>query len=416
MSRYGIASTALAAALLAVPALAEEDAATGYFNLPGTETKMKVDGFIQVYGSYFHNQNLYDNGSLIGGKDVDPLNPGATPERQSSISARTTRLGLSTITPSRFLGDVHTRIELDFAKERGFSGTPHFRQAYMSFGGWIVGHTYSNWIDPEGGAETVDFNGPVGQACNDTSFYTQVRYTLPVTENSKLALSLEKNITGQGDDNHGTAFLADGTVSTTSPTAKTDSKYPTVVAAYTYGGHWGHLAIRGLEQHHGVFIPATAGQAQIRAGRWAGAVQLSGKVKLGSRDSLVASCYTGQALGPYGIGIQAVQYNVATNEVSFLRNTGWQAGYGHTWNDRFRSNLVASGIRFRNDNTNPRTIRSAENYFVNTFAKLSKSVELGVEYGYEGLRTCSNAVTLRNGNLSDKNFSNKLQVSLKASF
>jgi len=405
MLRSGLA---LAALLLAAPATADEAALADSATIPGTATKFKIDGFVQVYGAYFHDQNLYDNGTLIGG-EADPLNPGSTPDKQFSMTARTSRIGLATVTPSASLGDVYTRFELDFAQGRGFSGKPHLRQAYLSFGNWLAGHATSNWSDPDAGAATVDFNGPVGQACNDTSYFTQLRYTFPLSRNSRLALSLEKNIASHGE------FPAGTEVAPALDATRPDTRYPSLVAAWSYARDWGHLAVRGLEQHYGAYTPAAGGVAQQRVGRWAGALQLSGSRKFGE-DTLAGSFYTGQALGPYGIGIQAAVCDLAGHRVALTRNSGWQVGYTHTWNPRLRSNLVASGVHFKRDATNPASIKNAHSYFLNTFARLSPSVELGLEYGFEDLRTFGNAVTRRDGTLTDRNHSSKLQASLTARF
>lgn len=411
MHRFGLAAPTLAILCL-TPSVRADEPATGYIILPN-DTRLKIDGFIQVYGSYFHNQNLYDNGSLLA-SFTDPLNARATPDKQISFTARTTRFGFTAITPTERLGEITTRIEMDFAKERGFSGTPHLRHAYLSFGRWIVGHTWSNWLDEDATATTVDFNGPIGQACNDTARYTQLRYTYPLARKTTLAFSVEKNTTSHGQ-------FPDGTFPGQPPApapgnSLPDARYPSLVAACTYKDDWGHVAIRGLGQHYGAYTPGTANSPNVRSNRWAGAVQLSGTLKVTSRDSLVASYYTGQALGPYGVGIQAAVYDLGAGKVRFYRNSGWQAGYGHAWNSRVRSNLVASGVHYKNDNSTASTIREARNYFANTFVQLSKSLEAGLEYGYEDLRTFGPAVVQRDGSMSNKNRSNKLQVSLTAKF
>ena len=380
----------------------------GCCSLAGTTTRLELDGFVQVYGAYFHEQNLNDNGNLVG--FAHALDLRATPGRQFTATARTTRLGLSAITPTAALGDVLARIEIDFADGQGFGGKPHLRHAFMSFGPWIAGHTWSVWSDADAGGETVDNCGPVGQACYDTGRFTQLRYTVPMGEGSQLAVSVEKNITTQGPfpDQSYTRPLVPAT---TVP----DGRYPSLVAAYTWGGDRGHLSVRGLEQHYGAYTPGTAASGELRSNRWAAAWQVSGALNVGN-DKLVASYYNGQALGPYGIGWQAAQYDQQAGQVQFCRNSGWQAGYTRTWTPRFRSNLVAGGVYFRNDSTGPASIRNAHSYFINSFAKLAPSMEAGLEYGYEDLQTFGQAVTRRDGSMTDRNHNNKVQISLTAKF
>jgi hypothetical protein len=380
----------------------------GCCSLAGTTTRLELDGFVQVYGAYFHEQSLNDNGALLAFDHALDLR--ATPGRQFTATARTTRLGLSAITPTASLGDVLARIEIDFADGKGFGGKPHLRHAYLGFGNWIAGHTWSVWTDPDAAGETVDNCGAVGQACFDTGRYTQLRYTVPMGHGSRLAVSVEKNVTTHG------VFPDQSLTRPASPAGTIpDGRYPSLVAAYTMDGDWGHLSLRGLEQHYGAYTPGTAATDQLRTSRWAGAWQMSGALNVGN-DKLVASYYTGQALGPYGIGWQAVQYDQQAGQVQLSRNSGWQAGYTRNWSPRFRSNLVAGGVYFKNDSTGPASIKNAHSYFVNTFAKLAPNLEAGLEYGYEDLQTFGQAVTRRDSSMTDRNHNNKVQISLTAKF
>jgi len=396
---------ALAAALVACPAAADETATPGSFSLPGTDTRIKPYGIAYLTGWFFRDQDLGDTGALVAGR-TDPLNPGASPDRQFGMTARYSRFGLATRTPSTRVGAISTLLEIDFTKDVSKTGGLNLRHAYVTFGNWTLGHTWSNWLDVDATGETVDMNGPVGQACNGSGRFTQARYRFPLSKRSGLAFSVEQNRMGWGK------FTDDIVVAKPdSKAAVPDARYPTLTGAYTFADDWGHWSLRAMQQSLGAYTLASG----HRSDQWGGAVQLSGTVKLG-RDSLVGSVYTGRGLGDYGVGIQAARYD--SQNLLLFRNQGWQAGYTHTWTGRVRSNLVASGVSF-NDNAAvmPESIKNSMNYFVNTFVKLSPSMELGMEYGYEDLRTFgAAAVAQRNGSHSDRNSSNKVQVSLTAKF
>jgi hypothetical protein len=132
----------------------------------------------------------------------------------------------------------------------------------------------------------------------------------------------------------------------------------------------------------------------------------------------VGSIYTGRGLGEYGAALQGARLTPGGGDLQLYRNLGWQVGYTHQWTDRVRSNLVLSGVDFSaNAAAFAKDISRSNNCFVNTFVKLRRNIELGVEYGYEDLRTFGpGQVKLRDGSLSDQNHSNKLQLSLTASF
>lgn len=410
-------ATALVA-LPALPALAGEEDRSGYFQLPGTGTQLKVYGTVQVYAQYCFNQFLYDNGPLLGG-DTDARDASKTPDKQFSMTARTSLFGFKTITPSAALGDIKTQLEVAFnAGDPGPKGNPKLSLAAIEAGRWLVGYTFSNWLDLEAAPETVDSSGPIGQSCNDTGKYTQVRYKLPLDQRSSLAFSVETSQLAHkkfGAADNPNPLKPDGTHEST---IQPDARYPSLVAGYTFAESWGHLGVRLLGQNYGAYQPATSTTGAVRPNRWAGAVQLSGNCKFG-QDNLVASVYTGSGVGTYGFNPQAARFVLAEDRVLLYRCTGWQAGYTHHWNERLRSNLIATGLYFRNDPevVQDRDVKRSENYFLNSIVKLSKTFELGMEYGYERLKTFgAGAVVRRDGSTGDSNRSNKVQLTLTARF
>jgi hypothetical protein len=398
------------AVLLAVPSLADEKVTPNYINIPGTDTRLKIYSTVWVNSWYYFNQNLKDTGALIAG-NADPVNANSTPDRQFGMTAKNSRFGFTTTTPSARWGDITTMVEMDFARDQAKNGGANLRHAFATLGNWTLGYTWSNWLDLDATGSTVDMNGPVGQACNGTSRFTQVRYTYPMSRRSSLAFSLEQNQMAWE------AFK--DVVNAPQPpdsTTRPDSRYPTVIGAYTFADEWGHVALRAMQQNYGACTPQTLTAPEYRPNRWGGAVQLSGTVKLG-KDLMVASVYSGQALGEYGAGVQGARMPTLGSFLLY-RNEGWQAGYTHPWTQRVRSNLVVGGVNFHNDAAvQPKDIRSSLNCFVNTFVKLTRNVELGMEYGFENLHTFgADQVTNRDATKSGQNHSNKLQVSLTATF
>ena len=100
MTRYRFAAAAVATSLLAVPALA-----LGTVTVPGSDTQLKLYGFVMVFGEYYANAGQPNNSF------ISPLDGSSRPEGQFQITAQTSRLGFSTVTPSLNLGDIETRVE-----------------------------------------------------------------------------------------------------------------------------------------------------------------------------------------------------------------------------------------------------------------------------------------------------------------
>jgi hypothetical protein len=341
------------------------------------------------------------------------------------------------------MGDVTTKIECDFFHGSGSTtdaATLRLRHLVIGLGNWTVGYTWSNWVDLDADAETVDFIGPVGQACYDTPRYSQIKYNFAIDKQNSLAVSLEEN---QNDEKfYAGSVLTSVAGATTVPSVKA----PTIVAAYTYADTWGHLALRGMEQYWGAYSgavayqaavpanpttytpakPAVAAASSVSVSSWAGAVQLSGAWNVTKTDSIVASVYTGQGLGAYGAdnGYDAA-FDMVGSTVDFCKSTGWQAGWTHNWSDAWRTNVVLSGLYYSGDpvfqaSGNAATnsdIKSTSNVFLNAIVKLTKSCELGVEYGYETATSFGSAGVV-NANLCTSNMahSNKIQATLTASF
>jgi hypothetical protein len=408
-----LTTLALAAGVLALPLRSEAPDLAHAFPISGTESRWKPYATIQVFGQYYFDQYLYDNGTLVG-IDTDARNANATPDRQFSMTARTSSFGFYTCTPTARMGDLVTNLELGFdSGNPGPRGNPKLNQAWLSIGNWLLGYTWSNWLDRDALPETVDASGPIGQTCNDTGRYTQVRYTFSLSPRDRLIVSLEQNqraFKGWGG--------ADNPNLPGQNTIQPDARYPSWVAAYVHQEDWGQVSLRALGQQYGAYQPAAGSAGPVRPSRWARAVQLSGNLMVGARDNLVYSVYTGQALGVYGFSPQAAVFDMVNDKVQFYVSTGWQAGYTHHWNGRVRSNLIATGVYFRNDPpVAPQDIRRSENYFANTIVKVAKQLEVGMEYGYEGIKTFGPAaVTERGGGTGDNNKSRKLQVAVTAKF
>lgn len=416
MQPIRLAILSLAAALAASPVRAQEADLSHAFPIPGTDSRMKVYGWVQVYAQYCFDQCLYDNGTLIG-SETDGKDASATPDKQFSLNARTSRFGFTTATPSQF-GDVLTNLELSFsAGKPSARGNPKLTQAWVGLGGWIVGYTWSNWINWDAMPETVDASGPIGQTSFDTGRFTQVRYVWRPDPRHTWSVSVEANQRAfkdwAGDNpNH------PKTDKTYEDTIRPDARYPSVVAAYTHRRDWGQVSLRALEQHYGAYRPPAGVVPSARPSIWGGAVQLSGNFQVGRQDKLVYSVYTGEGLGVYGFNPQGINWGTGLDRQCLYHSTGWQAGYTHHWNGRVRSNLIATGLHFKhNAAVRDTDVERSDNGFVNTIVKLTRTVEWGLEYGYEGIRTFGGqAVTQKDGTKGDTNRSSKVQMTLTAKF
>ena len=129
-------TAAMATALLAAPAMAED--APGYFKIPGTETTLKVYGFVQADGVYDIDGNY---GMDSGMYPDNAVNEDYVLDNQWNWRAKG-RFGFTTTTPSS-LGDVVVKMEFQAVDNGSSSQVVKMRHAFGRIGGLTIGKTDS---------------------------------------------------------------------------------------------------------------------------------------------------------------------------------------------------------------------------------------------------------------------------------
>ncbi|HEY3909900.1 MAG TPA: DcaP family trimeric outer membrane transporter [Stellaceae bacterium] len=278
------------------------------FLIPGTDTSIRVGGFIDETLDYFiqngppngvQTTTIGVNGNLLtmpldvhgqtvpGYPSAHNLVPVQTGHSRGngifSQSPRESRLNVETRTPTAY-GEARTFVEFDFAGTNGFSSTasgqtavsdnlvPRLRYAYGTLGGFLAGQANSNFSDADANPETLDFGGPVGEA--GVVRIPQVRYTYTGPYGSAWSASIEapetdvltpagkvssdgssqvSNATSGGNvfaSNGGSGFCWANGVALTNTTGCTLSgdpalsKAPDITFASYWAQPWGHTDFR----------------------------------------------------------------------------------------------------------------------------------------------------------------------------
>ena len=105
-------------------------------------------------------------------------------EFKSTLSA--TRIGLDFKTPATGK-DVSGKIEVDFLGGANFDNL-RIRHAYVNYGNWLIGQTWSNFAVPDYMPETIDALAFVGSSVKRTP---QVRYKHTFNPNTNLVTAVE---------------------------------------------------------------------------------------------------------------------------------------------------------------------------------------------------------------------------------
>ncbi|MFW1859666.1 DcaP family trimeric outer membrane transporter [Acinetobacter defluvii] len=111
---------------------------------------------------------------------------------KSTLSA--TRLGFDFKTPTT-AGDVGGKVEVDFLGGSSLD-TLRIRHAYLTYGNWLIGQTWSNFAPPDFMPESIDALGFVGGAVKRTP---QVRYTQKLNADTNFVYALEDSKDASSD-------------------------------------------------------------------------------------------------------------------------------------------------------------------------------------------------------------------------
>lgn len=257
-----------------------------------------------------------------------------------------------------------TYIEMDFLASPGGnervsnSYNPRLRHAFIGYGDWLMGQTWSTFQDVKALPEAVDFLG----AADGIIFERQpmVRYTKGGFQIA--AENPESTITPNGG---GARVVSD------------DNAAPDLVARYNHKGDWGHVSIAGLARQ----LSVDSGGTTESTG--AGGVSLTGKIKVGAKNDIRFNLASGSGLGRYAALNTANGAVVkADGSLEAIGSTLGAVSYRHHWNPKWRSNLIVSGINVDNDTTLTGTgvTKSVNSVQVNLLTNPSPNLTLGVGY------------------------------------
>ncbi len=408
MTRANFA-TLLVALGVALPLAAGAQEA-GAFKIPGTDSTIKFYGYVQLDGTVDFSARTPD----IEGGDwatILPLvppddSPDAKRSPQTYLTARTSRFGIMTNTPTG-AGPVGVRLEGDFNggnifQSETFTNSVLFRlrHAYGTFGGLLAGQTWTTFLDLGAAPDTVDFNGPGSLALVRNPM---LRYTFTLLPAASLALALENN--------RGQQY---------GPSPRFQ-EIPDIHANFTFNGPWGHVSVRGVAQDYVRQVQTAPGVFENKS-KLSVSGAVSGSLKFGG-DTLVAQFSGGNGIGRYLLNaLGAGDANTlgfanvdANNDIQLWTVIAYHVGFTHVWTPVVRSNLVWSQTFISDPKIDgvvatDATEKDMMQLFVNTFWGFAKNCEFGAEYSYGQWKSFTN------GTPELKGTQNRLSVSFHYNF
>jgi hypothetical protein len=166
--------------------------------IPGSETSVRVYGYAEA--NLIKDFKGTAPGDMFTNVPEQPLNSSHPDQGKTALTAQTSRIGFESSTPTA-LGPFHTVVEADFYAYCGSECNRNrlrLRQAYGEYAGWLVGQTWSTFMDLDDGPETADFNGPIGMPFSRP---VQIRYTYALPTGYTFKAALENGSDGANRPN-----------------------------------------------------------------------------------------------------------------------------------------------------------------------------------------------------------------------
>ena len=259
---------------------------------------------------------------------------GNAPDTYSDAHLKFSRLWFDASTVLDSGDKLGARVELDFfggalgnsAATNTYGAT--LRHAYLTYNNWLVGQTWSNFMDTNALLDAVDFVGPT----DGIAFVRQpqLRYT-----SGPWVVSIESPETTVQPFGGGARVIAGD-----------NSAIPDVIARYTHKGDWGHVSFAGMARQ--LKYEPVIGNDNTDTGFGA---QVSGLVKLGDSTDIRYQVSGGEGIGRY-IGLATVQQDVIADGAGNIDALGGWAGYfglRQVFTPKVRGNLFYSRSQWDNN-------------------------------------------------------------------
>lgn len=343
--------------------------------IPGTDTRLKLGGYVKIDAIHDFNVSRDGNGEDFGLYAAIPLDGSAEQEKggNTRVHARQTRINLTATTPTEY-GDFKVFLEGDFLASQGSQNTTNradfgLRHAYGELGPFVVGQTWSNYMDLAAYPDSLDFQGVSG---NTLVRQGQIRYThKPDNSMNSYSIAVENPSTEYLDDPAGSAFLSGV------------EEYPDVTAKARFVGDFGEVSLKGVARWLEVYNANTDNSDDD----FGYAVAASGKIKAYDKDDFRFQLAYGEGIGRYiydlAAGTQAAGFTSSNDSIETIEAWGGYVAYRHWWNDDLRSSIIGGTTQildnpsFLNPATTNEHIYSAHG---NLIWSVTDKIDIGGEY------------------------------------
>ncbi|GAA5129207.1 porin [Luteolibacter yonseiensis] len=341
----------------------------GFIPIPGTDTLFKIGGSARIDSILDFEDNGNPNQFVPSSIPV-PGQSGWDGGERTAFQAKGTRLSLELRRPVANDDTLRIYSEYDFFDDSASSAmkfrTRHFYGQAWNF---LIGQTFSAFMDIDAFPDVVDYQGPNGIV---NRRQPQIRYTLPVYDDVgevQLFASVEQP-----------ESKIDTVLPDFAPGSSTVSRLPDSVVGARWEGDTGHIQSAAIfrelsyESDHGPDDDVLG---------WG--VNFSGSLNIGEKDKLSAQATYGEGISRYINDLSGENLDAAFDGGDFeaIPVFAAMAGYTHHWNGRWRSTISGGYVHTdAPDSLGPFAIQDTLYSSVNLMWHPTASFRMGLEYLY----------------------------------
>jgi hypothetical protein len=293
--------------------IAASPAWAGYKHEFSAGNSIEFGGYIKSDLRYVDGDVAYQDywlGNVPSGSPGDTGTLGFT-VRESRVNFKYTHDNASAFLEMDFYGGGGNEVVSN-------SSMPRVRQAFITYDHFLVGQTWTTFLNTASLPETLDFAGPaVGEVFIRQP---QIRYQLQGFE-----FAIENPETN-GDGNIGAAVSGLGL---SGSAADQHERFPDFVGKYTLKDNWGQVSFAVLARK--------LNQGSNGIDKFAAAFSAAGKINIGQDDFRFQLNYgdAGRYVGP------AFTADIVTvgSEMKVEQTTALVAAYRHAWDSQTRSSV-----------------------------------------------------------------------------
>jgi hypothetical protein len=322
--------------------------------MPGTNTDLRIGGYIKADFIYDFDQDLGDVTNVFLA-DV----PSRETDGKFNAHALESRLSFGTSTATEY-GQLNTYLESHFVGRpgQGEAGLEAIRHAYAELGPLLVGRTWSNTMSFLGSPRIVKLGSPPGSTFARA---TQIRYTMKPAKGHTVAFSLEDHDVKLSNADSNSAVV-------------TNTSLPALTARYEYGRRFALAGmVREMDVETSAVDDSTLGwgvYAQYAQPLWPSA-------------TFKSALWMGEGIGFY-ISPSPTDGYVEKGEVEAIEHASGYVAVEQKWSPRVSSTFAFSRIQRSDvpDSLSAIERRRVDSVWANVFYDILPRVSFGLEYVY----------------------------------